>query len=303
MTGHGITLCHDALTVELDRRGAVITGLWWWGADGTRQPLMRDGSWHDGDPSGASCFPMLPFGNRVTGNRFTVGEQEYGLAPNQPWDPHYLHGDGWLSLWGMKWVGDATARFTLRHAAQPGQPYDYDATIDYTVTAAPALAVSMTLRNTAAAAMPFGLGLHPYFPLTPDTLLRAPAARYYTEGAGFMPGPAAPLPADLDFTRAAPLPRRWLNNGFAGWNGRARIAWPENKLALVIDADEAFSHYVLFMPDAAFEPGFEGDYFCLEPMTHQADGHHAADLGGLALLAPGEAMTARIVFTPEETAA
>lgn len=264
---------------------------------------MRDGRSHGGDPSRVSGFPLLPFGNRVRGNRFTTGGREYRLAPNQPWDPHYLHGDGWLSLWAMERVDDATLRFTLRHPAAPGQPYAYDAEIDYALTAAPALAVTMTLRNRAATAMPFGLGLHPYFPLTPGTRLHAPAERFYTEAAGFLPGPAAPLPADLDFSCPTPLPRRWINNGFAGWNGQARISWPENRLALGIAADRAFSHYVLFMSDTAFEPGFASDYFCFEPMTHQADGHHAADLGGLVLLAPDEDLTARIVFTPEETAA
>lgn len=303
MTNHGITLFRRGLTADLDRRGAIIAGLWWQGANGTRHPLMRDGGMHGGDPLRASCFPLLPFGNRVAGNRFTAGGQDYSLEPNQPWDSHYLHGDGWLSLWTVEQISDAAARFTLRHAAQPGQPYAYEAAIDYIVTEAPALAVTMTLRNTATAAMPFGLGLHPYFPLTPETRLHARAARFYTEDAAFMPGPEAPRPADLDFTRPARLPRRWLNNGFAGWDGRARITWPECRLALAIDADGAFSYYFLFMSDTAFEPGFAGEYFCFEPMTHQADGHHAADLGGLALLAPGEVMTARVVFTPEETAA
>lgn len=303
MTADVITLCRAGLTVGLDPRGAVITGLWWQGAGGARLPLLRDGSGHEGDPARSSCFPLLPFGNRVRGNRFTVGDQAFGLAPNQPWDPHYLHGDGWLSLWAMERVDHATLRFTLRHPAAPGEPYAYDAAIDYALTAAPALAVTMTLRNRAATAMPFGLGLHPYIPLTPKTRLHAPAERFYTEEAGFLPGPEASMPADLNFANPSPLPRRWINNGFAGWNGQARITWPERRLALDIAADAAFSHYVLFMSDTAFEPGFAGDSFCFEPMTHQADGHHAADLGGLVLLAPDEDLTARIVFMPEETAA
>ena len=34
------------------------------------------------------------------------------------------------------------------------------------------------------------------------------------------------LPQELDFNQLAPLPRQWVNNGFAGWNGEARIEQP-----------------------------------------------------------------------------
>lgn len=47
----------------------------------------------------ASCFPLVPFANRVSGNRFVWQGREYQLQPNVEWDAHYLHGDGWLGQW------------------------------------------------------------------------------------------------------------------------------------------------------------------------------------------------------------
>ena len=35
-------------------------------------------------------------------------------------------------------------------------------------------------------------------------------------------------------------------------------------------------------------------------MTHQANGHHAADLGGLVVLPPREVLHGRVEFAPEE---
>lgn len=305
MRDHRFVLSQGPLTVDLDRRGAAICGFRWKGADGITHKLMRDGNGHDGDPLKASCFPLVPFCNRVRGNHFQIEGRNYQLLPNQPWDRHYLHGDGWLSSWQVLAQSDDSLHFGLRRVADQQSPYDYEAKITYRVTTQPepALAVALSVRNCSAESMPFGLGLHPYFPLTPLTTLRAPATGFFPEGAEFMPGPMTAIPADLNFTAASPLPRRWINNGFKGWNGQAEIIWPEHGVALHIEADAPFQDYFIFMSDKSFEPDFAGDYFCFEPMTHEADAHHAADFGGLTLLEPGADINGRVSFMPKRSIA
>jgi aldose 1-epimerase len=291
-----IRLGAGPLTLELDERGAAITRFSCRGADGVERPLLRPASAYAGDPLTAGCFPLLPFGNRVRDNRFRFGGADYAFAPNQPWDRHYLHGDGWLSLWEVADLSPRAATLSLQRRGDERSPYAYDATIAFVLTEA-ALSIRLAVTNRHEAALPFGLGLHPYFPLTPRTTLQASALRFFVEEADFLPGEAADIPAELDFSVARRLPRHWINNGFTGWDGRAEIRWPEHGLGLGIQADAAFGHYLVFMSDRRFEPAFAGDYFCFEPMTHQADAHHAADLGGLAVLAPGECLAATVTFS------
>ena len=302
MSSFAVTLRRGPLTLMLDRRGAVITGFSRTASNGAVYPLMRTARDYAGDPLSASCFPLVPFGNRVTGNRFAIAGQTYAFTPNQPWDKHYLHGDGWLSEWQVTQATDTQLVLALTHRAAPGRPYAFDAQIVYELTEHSSLTVAMEVRNRGSAPLPFGLGLHPYFPLTPQTRLQASAEAFFSEKADFMPGGRGPIPADVDFADGRALPRRWLNNGFTGWPGQARITWPEQKLSLRISASSAFRHYFVFMSDKTFEPDFAGDYFCFEPMTHQADGHHAPDLGGLVLLKPGECVQGQVTFKPEDVA-
>lgn len=86
------TLSHGPLKLDVSDQGGVIEGFW---RDTT--PLLR--LVKSGVATDASCFPLVPFANRVSGNRFVWQGREYQLQPNVEWDAHYLHGDGWLGEW------------------------------------------------------------------------------------------------------------------------------------------------------------------------------------------------------------
>lgn len=87
------TLSHGSLKLDVSDQGGVIEGFW---RDTT--PLLRPGK-KSGVATDASCFPLVPFANRVSGNHFVWQGREYQLQPNVEWDAHYLHGDGWLGQW------------------------------------------------------------------------------------------------------------------------------------------------------------------------------------------------------------
>ena len=272
------------LSAELRTQGDALAGAWF---DG--QPILLPL-----EPGAAACFPLLPFGNRIAGNGFSFGGADYTFEPNTTGDPLYLHGDGWLEEWTVTAQSADRVTLQMRRTADAVSPYSYAATQDV-ILDDNGLTIALSVTNTGEAPLPFGLGLHPFFPNTAATRLTAPALRMWSEEAGHLPGRVGAVPEDVDFTSAAPLPKRWLNNAFEGWSGQARIDWPERGLSLAIDATETFRHYMIYQPENA-------GFVCLEPMSHLPDGHHMADLGGLTVLQPDQVLSGSVTFRPIKTA-
>ncbi|EJE8122408.1 aldose 1-epimerase, partial [Escherichia coli] len=107
------------------------------------------------------------------------------------------------------------------------------------------------------------------------------------------------LPQELDFNQLAPLPRQWVNNGFAGWNGQARIEQPQEGYAIIMETTPPAPCYFIFVSDPAFDKGYAFDFFCLEPMSHAPDDHHRPEGGDLIALAPGESTTSEMSLRVE----
>jgi aldose 1-epimerase len=152
------------------------------------------------DPLKCGSFPLVPFGNRVEENRFSHAGREYSLAPNTDWDRHYLHGDGWLRLWTLTDLDDRSARMNLDVASDV---YTYRAEQWFDLSEH-GLDLGLSVTNTGPLPMPFGLGHHPFFPLTPQTRLTAPATGYWSEKHDYLPDRLGAVPPDLDYAR----PRR-----------------------------------------------------------------------------------------------
>lgn len=166
----------------------------------------------------------------------------------------------------------------------------YEATLDYAL-APDGLAVAMTVTNRDAKPMPAGMGLHPYFPKAPDTMLGFRAAGVWLNTIDHLPGDRQPVAAEWRFTPERTLGQPGLDNAFVGWEDAARITWPSRGLALAIGADPAFGHLVVFTPEAR-------PFFCVEPVSHVPNAINMAAVpdNGLRVLAPGEAMRADVRF-------
>ena len=269
-----------------------------WIIDGVVHPLFRKVTPENGAVAGqAACFPLVPFGNRVRDNAFQFEGETYHLQPNTIEDPHYLHGDGWLAPWEIESLSRKRAELVYRHRLKEGSPYQYQ-TRQIIDLSSDQLEVALKVINSGETALPFGLGLHPFLPLTPLTTLRAKASQCWKEDHQFLPIEKVPIPAELDFNEAKTLPNAWTNTGFENWDGLAEIDWPERKLKLTISTDEADCRYLLFRPDAHFDPSYREDYFCFEPMTHTANGHNLGHRSGLKRLEPNQSMTFSIAFVP-----
>lgn len=291
-----IDLAQGTLSARLSTQGGLILGFWTRDADGRLQALMRS-STDDAGPLQSACFPLLPFGNRLRGNRFRFGGTTHHLQPNVGFDPLYLHGDGWLGGWTVVEQADDRAVLRFAHQASDASPYDYEALQSFELHEK-GLRLGLEITNRGASPLPFGLGWHPYFPMTDSTTLRAPAGRIWTEGPGYLPVAPVDIPAELEFAEPRRLPGHWVNNGFEAWPGSAEICWPDCGLGLAIEAEAGLGHYVLFRSDVGYDPGFTGDWFCFEPMSHLADGHNLPDGGGLRVLHPGESLSAAMMLQP-----
>ena len=287
-----LTLGSGPLTLRITPTAGAIVD-----AHHAGRPILRPypGAGETPERSRCASFPLVPFGNRIEAGRFTFEGRKYHLPPNAP-EPHPIHGDGWQATWDIVETAPASATLAFTHE---DNVYAYRAEQVFRVEG-DRFAVTLQVENTGPRAMPFGLGHHPYFPLTPETLLTAPAHTFVAERAGHLPGERLPLPEDTDFAKPSPIPPRWLNNGFEGWTGDARIVWPEAALAVRIAAPEA-TGYFLFRPDTAFDPAYRGDYFCFEPMTHAANAHNLPGGGGLRRLTPGERMSLTMTLIVEPT--
>jgi aldose 1-epimerase len=288
---------NDKLGLHFSTDGAAIWRFFAKGRAG-EVPLMHAPSATVGGHAGQSaCFPLVPFGNRIRNNLFVFEGVAYSLAPNTDWDQHYLHGDGWTTEWSVAERAPDRARVVMRNDSA-GSPYVYGAA-QFLVLEGTTLTLSLEVVNRGARALPFGLGWHPYFPLTAGTTLQAPANALWLEGANWLPTDRVVVPTDLDFRTARQLPRRWVNHGFEGWNGACEIVWPDREARLKLDSDPLFGRYFLFVSDPNFDAGYNYEYFAFEPMSHSANAHNLRDGAGLRRLAPGESLSGSIRLTAE----
>lgn len=291
-----IELENGDLSLRVSTSGGTVLGFWW-SRQGEQVPLLRPAPDDHADALSSGCYPLVPFGNRVKGNRFSFEGHEYQFTANTGWDPHYLHGEGWTSEWSV--IEQTDAELELAFAHQGGHtPYHYRAEQKFSLVDN-ALEMRLSVTNLGDRALPFGLGWHPYFPMTPGTTLFAPAKRLWTEVEGWLPGEAVDIADDLDFSTPSGLPHRWVNNGFEDWSGEALISWPERRAELHLTAGPLFRHAFIFVSDTSFDPAFDRDYFCFEPMSHLANGHNMSGLGDLKTLRPGESLSGAIRLRPQ----
>lgn len=287
------TLNNDRLSIRVSPRGGALVD----GHTVGGKPFLRpyDGSEEAFSIRHAACFPMVPFCNRVGGNHFTYEGRVYETAPNAT-DPLFIHGDGWLGTWDIARHAEDRIVLDFAHDGKEGSPHAYHASQAIALEGA-TLKLTVKIENTGDHPMPFGLGFHPYFPRTADTLVEAPAGSWWTKGPGLLPGEAQAPPAEVDFSTAKPLPGFLVDNCFEGWNGKARISWPERDLAVRFEVDDVYDRYMLYAPGPDF------GFFCLEPMSHTANGFHMADCGGLTRLAPAERLSGSFAIIVEEDSA
>lgn len=209
------------------------------------------------DPRAAACYPCVPWFGRLFGG-LTAGGRRYDIAPTLPaCDPdHPLHGVGWINAWRVEAQRADSLRCVFEYAPAPlGFPFPFRAVQDFTVSATD-FRIVLSLTNTGSTPMPAGLGLHPFFSKSKETLLRFSARRLWAPGATGS-GEFHAIAAPFDFSQGASPPESTIDHSYEGWEGAAAIL--DGKDGVEMNSDAPYLH--LYAPA-------EGDFFCLEPVTH-----------------------------------
>ncbi|MDE1183278.1 aldose 1-epimerase [Paraburkholderia sp.] len=247
----------------------------------------------DTDPEQLACYPLLPYSNRIGGGHFSASGRRVEVPRNRDGETLPIHGDGWLANWE---VADVVERESVRLTLdrRDGKPYAYRATQTYALDG-PTLVITLDIENTGRDALPFGLGIHPYFVRDASTELSAAAGGLWLSGGDWLPTRHVQAPPAWQFGVAYPLPDSIVNHAFTEWSGTASVVWPKRRLSLTVSADT--DYYVLYTP-----PG--EDFFCFEPVDHPINAVNLPGGGvahGMTLLGRGECLTRSFRFTVERT--
>jgi aldose 1-epimerase len=281
VTGDRLTLSAGSLEVQLlpALGGSVV--VFDRIAGDARQPLLRGAAGDAASVLDSACFPLVPYANRIRGGAFTCDGREVRLAPNMPGDPSPLHGQGWQNAWT---VVEATAtRAVLAYDHPAGEwPWHYRATQEIALDPG-GLSLTLSCRNLSSAAMPCGLGFHPYYPCDADTLLDTQVTAAWTVDEAVLPVERVPATGRYDLVQRR-ICGQGLDNGYDGWSGSATIIWPAKSAALRLSSSDA-GRFQVYSPAS-------GGVFVAEPVQNANAALNAPqaqwpDLG-LALLAEGE---------------
>ena len=241
-------------------------------------------------PIETACFPLVPFANRIRDGRFTFRGRTVQF-PASAIGKHYLHGTSWLRPWAVAKASQDSVLLTQVHEPD-SWPYAFETSQEFLLDAK-GLTVVMRTTNRSSKPMPFGFGLHPYFPRTPKCRLEAEVTGWWEADAEIMPTEHTSVRPDIDPRQSLIISDVVCDNAFSGWNGTAVIAWPEHATQLTMTAPPQFGVLFLYVPPSL-------DHFCVEPNSHFADAFNLAAAGhastGMMVLEPGQKAEAAIGF-------
>jgi len=221
-------------------------------------------------PEAQSLFLMMPYCSYIENGHFNYFGINRSVPPNQPNSPSPIHGDVWLNACQITKQSEHGVTLVYQHNQNKGFPFNYTATVTYDLLDN-GLKITLSLYNNSELPMPCGMGVHPYF-LHPET------AQIQFQSTHIWHNQQDPI-----FDRPYPTPNEWnfekgkalngpFDTAFGGWDGKANIIYPNEKLKIDITAQDIFHHLILFTPKQA-------DFFCLEPVSNTPNAFNLAAYG------------------------
>lgn len=289
MTAEIVTLESDTQRLQLSpEMGGGVTH-WDWKTGETWAPLFRPWDGSSGDRYTLACFPLVPWSNRITHGGFEHDGVFYPIHANRTEEHYPIHGSGWLQWWRVAEKGENRIKLALESREFDRSPYHYRSTQTFQLLPE-GLQIDLTVTNMGNQTLPFGLGLHPYFPRNAQTRLSFKAEGVWLSGVDPIPiEHTTEFPATWDYNVPATLEGPLIDNCYTGWNGRAIITYPDRDLTLTMVMPDCNGYTLLYRPP-------KQDYFCLEPITHPINAFHMPDQPGLAYLSHGDSLALRTKF-------
>jgi aldose 1-epimerase len=139
--------------------------------------------------------------------------------------------------------------------------------------------------------MPCGLGQHPYFPCTPETVIDTQVSHAWTIDEKVLPVEKVPATGRYDL-RDRKVCGQDLDNGFGGWGQTCRIDDPGLPFRVEFSSTDV-RFFQLYSPS-------EGGLFVAEPVSHANAALNEPEESwaelGLRVLDPGEEMSLTVRF-------
>ena len=246
------------------------------------------------DPTEMSCFPLIPFSNRIRNGRFSFQGKQIKMLNNFPPEVHTIHGHGWKAPWTVSEVKGNRAVLAYQHFPDEWPfPYLVRQVLELN---GPSLTVTLQITNNGKSAMPAGMGLHPYFVRTPLAAITAKTEKMRVNDSENMPLRLQSVQESEYLSQGLIVNQKALDNIFRGWNREVLISWPEWNANLKIFTDAPLDFLMIYTPADA-------DFFCVEPVSNMTDAFNMMarqDSGhGTKILSPGESFEGKVCFVPE----
>lgn len=229
------------------------------------------------DPLDSSCFPLIPYCNRLKDGRFHWRGHDIVLPPNFLPELNTLHGIEWLKFWEIteKILSQANLRCVNSGQKLWIWPYRSEQTIALDEHGCE---VALTLANAGSETMPAGLGLHPYFRRRRETRVRFDAETVLLSDAATMPtGIEAPADHFGHFVQGDALPPETIDHCYRNWGGTVTI---EDDFGTITMTATGAPHLHVYAPA-------DGSALCFEPVSHTPDALNRAPEEMIAL-EPGQ---------------
>jgi len=244
-------------------------------------------------PYGFAAFPLMPYSGPIFGDGFDFLGEHYPLARNVPAEPTPTHGEGWIFPWRIEAQSGSAIALSMDYAPSPNAfPFAWRGEIGFALEDA-RLRIDLKLVNRDFRPMPAGLGMHPYFPKSPGTILQFDCTGVWPPDA-----PEAvklgcgPLEPGLDFRQGQDVFPIVLDRCFEGWNGVATLTAADGVVTR-LEADPVFGKLQVY--DAWDYP-----YICVEPVTNANDGFnrmaHNVPGHSVAVLEPGRSLAGSLTI-------
>jgi aldose 1-epimerase len=274
-----------AMRCEIEPRlGGCIAGLWL----GDIPVLRSTPAAELTSARNAASYPLVPFSNRIAQATLQWQGTQHPLVRNNAPEPHAIHGVGWQRPWELLESDLSFAMLAYEHRPDAGWPFAFDSSQtlrlrDHT------LELTLSLTNQSDRAAPAGLGWHPFFVKRARSSISFEAAGRWEMGPDKLPTIRRP-------THGIDAACAFLDVGhcFDGWSGTVHL---RDEL-LHSRITSSLSRLVVFTNDTS-------EFVAIEPVSHVNNAISLVEAGadrdqlGLAILQPGESISAQMAITAE----
>ena len=246
-----------------------------------------------GNPSNLGCFPMVPFANRLAFAEFEFDGRIVKVPANRPPSPHAIHGFGRSSEWQIERPTVDTLRFNHKHD-DPQSGFVYVAWQEIKVTEGD-VTIEIGVRHLGRTPMPYGIGLHPWFPGGEDVSVAFIASDSFATDEDMLPTARTVIDLGRDFSDGRMIRHNLaLDAHYAGWHLEADMVWQDAGYSVKMLASDSLSNVQFYIPE-------DGKTFCVEPVSHVPNVHNRPEfkeLGDLVVLDNNQTLTGTMTLIP-----